>query len=69
MALSRVVQEQRKTQKRVNALRYNVIPRYRETIRYIENALEEEERDEFFDPEDEYYEEENDRYFEDEEEW
>jgi V/A-type H+-transporting ATPase subunit D len=48
MALRRVVQEQRKTQKRVNALRYNVIPRYRETIRYIENALEEEERDALF---------------------
>ena len=48
MALRRVVQEQRKTQKRVNALRYNVIPRYRETIRFIENALEEEERDALF---------------------
>ena len=48
MALRRVMQEQRKTQKRVNALRYNVIPRYRETIRYIESALEEEERNTLF---------------------
>lgn len=48
MALRRVMQEQRKTQKRVNALRYNVIPRYRETISYIESALEEEERNTLF---------------------
>ena len=48
MALRRVVQEQRKTQKRVNALKYNVIPRYRETIRHIEAALEEEERNTLF---------------------
>ena len=48
MALRRVTQEQRKTQKRVNALRYNVIPSYRETIRSIENVLEEEERNALF---------------------
>jgi V/A-type H+-transporting ATPase subunit D len=48
MALRRVMQEQRKTQKRVNALRYNVIPSYRETIRNIENVLEEEERNALF---------------------
>ncbi len=48
MALRRVLQEQRKTQKRVNALKYNVIPRYRETIHYIEAALEEEERNTLF---------------------
>ena len=36
--------EQRKTQKRVNALKYNVIPRYKTTISYIESALSEEER-------------------------
>ena len=48
MALRRVLQEQRKTQKRVNALKYNVIPRYRETIRHIEAALEEEERNTLF---------------------
>lgn len=48
MALRRMLIEQRKTQKRVNALRYNVIPRYRETIRYIASALEEEERNTLF---------------------
>jgi vacuolar-type H+-ATPase subunit B/Vma2 len=30
------------------ALRYNVAPRYQETIRYIEGALEEEERNTLF---------------------
>ncbi len=48
MALHRLINEQRKAQKRVNALRYNVIPRYRRTIRYIESLLEEEERDRLF---------------------
>lgn len=47
-ALMRMLTEQRKTQKRVNALRYNVIPRYRATIRYIDSALEEEERNTLF---------------------
>jgi V/A-type H+-transporting ATPase subunit D len=35
-------------QKRVNALRYNVIPRYRDTLRYVESCLEEEERSTLF---------------------
>ncbi|GAB4354265.1 MAG: V-type ATP synthase subunit D [Gammaproteobacteria bacterium] len=48
MALWRLLEEQRKTQKRVNALRYNIIPRYRETQRYIESVLEEEERNTLF---------------------
>ena len=48
MALWRLLEEQRKTQKRVNALRYNIIPRYRETLRYIEAVLEEEERNTLF---------------------
>ena len=43
-ALLRLLAEQRKTQTRVNALRYNVIPRYRATVRFITAALEEEER-------------------------
>lgn len=38
-ALWRLLTEQRKTQKRVNALKYNVIPRYQTTIRYIESAI------------------------------
>jgi len=47
-ALWRLLAEQRKTQKRVNALKYNVIPRYHETIRFIQGALEEEERNALF---------------------
>ena len=47
-ALRRMLHEQRKTQKRVNALKYNVIPRYRDTIHYIEANLEEEERNMLF---------------------
>jgi V/A-type H+-transporting ATPase subunit D len=43
-ALRRLLEAQRKTQKRVNALKYNVIPRFRATIHYIESALAEEER-------------------------
>ena len=48
MALQRLLVEQRRTQKRVNALKYNVIPRYQATVRYIESALEEEERNTLF---------------------
>ncbi len=44
ISLLRMLEEQRKTRKRVNALKYNVIPRYKETIRFIEASLEEEER-------------------------
>ncbi len=47
-ALWRLLEEQRKTQKRVNALKYNVIPRYRRTIKYVESSLEEEERNVLF---------------------
>ncbi len=42
--LGRLIDEQRKAQKRVNALKYNVIPRYQTTIHKIESILEEEER-------------------------
>ncbi|MEY6431110.1 V-type ATP synthase subunit D [Thioalkalicoccus limnaeus] len=48
MALHRLMEEQRKAQKRVNALRYNIIPRYRRTIQFIQSALEEEERNTLF---------------------
>jgi V/A-type H+/Na+-transporting ATPase subunit D len=44
-ALWRLLEEQRKTQKRVNALRYNIIPRYQRTVSFVESSLEEEERD------------------------
>lgn len=47
-ALWRLLTEQRKTQKRVNALKYNVIPRYQNTIRQIESVLAEEERNTLF---------------------
>lgn len=47
-ALWRLLAEQRKTQKRVNALKYNIIPRYLGTIRFIESTLEEEERNTLF---------------------
>lgn len=47
-ALWRLLAEQRKTQKRVNALKYNVIPRYQNTIRYVESLLSEEERNSLF---------------------
>ena len=48
MALARLMEEQRKAQKRVNALKYNIIPRYRRTIHFIQAALEEEERNTLF---------------------
>ena len=47
-ALWRLLEEQRKTQKRVNALKYNVIPRFERTISYVEATLEEEERNTLF---------------------
>ncbi len=47
-ALRRFVLEQRKTQKRVNALKYNIIPRYRATVSHIRQALEEDERNTLF---------------------
>lgn len=46
--LWRLLEEQRKTQKRVNALKYNVIPTYQATIRFINITLEEEERNTLF---------------------
>jgi V/A-type H+/Na+-transporting ATPase subunit D len=48
IALHRLMEEQRKTQKRVNALKYNIIPLYRRTIHFIQSALEEEERNTLF---------------------
>ncbi len=47
-ALWRLLEEQRKTQKRVNALKYNIIPKYRNTIHFIQSTLEEEERNTLF---------------------
>jgi V/A-type H+-transporting ATPase subunit D len=47
-ALWRLLAEQRKTQKRVNALKYNIIPAHEQTIRHIELVLEEEDRTTLF---------------------
>jgi V/A-type H+-transporting ATPase subunit D len=47
-ALWRLLEEQRKTQKRVNALKYNIIPKFKRTIKFIESTLEEEERNTLF---------------------
>ncbi|MFK5970166.1 MAG: V-type ATP synthase subunit D [Candidatus Marithrix sp.] len=47
-ALWRLLEEQRKTQKRVNALKYNVIPKYHTTISFIKDTLEEEDRNALF---------------------
>ncbi|KAA6184964.1 V-type ATP synthase subunit D [Thiohalocapsa marina] len=48
IALHRLMEEQRKAQKRVNALKYNIIPLYQRTIRFIQSSLEEEERNTLF---------------------
>ena len=48
MALYRLITEQRKAQKRVNALKYNIIPSYQRVIKRIAEALEEEERGTLF---------------------
>ncbi|MGB1110154.1 MAG: V-type ATP synthase subunit D [Gammaproteobacteria bacterium] len=48
MTLYRLISEQRKAQKRVNALKYNIIPTYRQVIHRIGDALEEEERGTLF---------------------
>jgi len=48
MTLYRLISEQRKAQKRVNALKYNIIPGYEEAIHRISDALEEEERGTLF---------------------
>jgi V/A-type H+/Na+-transporting ATPase subunit D len=47
-ALWRLLLEQRKTQKRVNALKFNIIPALQRRIRFIQSALEEEERNTLF---------------------
>jgi len=46
-AVFRLAREVRKPQRRVNALEKIFIPSYVETLRFISDALEERERDEF----------------------
>ncbi|MGO9444532.1 MAG: V-type ATP synthase subunit D [Thiobacillaceae bacterium] len=47
-ALWRLLSASRKTRKRVNALKYNIIPRYQTTFRHISQILEEDERNTLF---------------------
>lgn len=47
-ALWRLLAASRKTQKRVNALKYNIIPRYHATLHYVRQVLEEDERNMLF---------------------
>jgi V/A-type H+-transporting ATPase subunit D len=48
VSILRLAIELKKTQRRANALHYLFIPEYRETIQYLENTLEEKERQELF---------------------
>ncbi len=47
-AVWRLTREIKKTQRRVNALENIFIPRYQETLKFIESTLEEKERDDLF---------------------
>lgn len=46
-AIFRLAKELEKTQRLLNALEYMIIPRYQSAIRYIQQTLEEREREEF----------------------
>jgi V/A-type H+-transporting ATPase subunit D len=46
--LWRLLAASRKTRKRVNALKYNIIPRYQTTLQHIRQVLEEDERNTLF---------------------
>lgn len=46
--LWRLAEELKRTVRRTNALNYMIIPAYRETIHYLEGALEERERESLF---------------------
>lgn len=47
-ALWRLLAASRKTRQRVNALKYNIIPRYQATVTRIRAALEEDKRNTLF---------------------
>lgn len=44
----KLAKEIEKTQKRTNALQHIQIPKYKEQVKYIQNVLEEKEREDFF---------------------
>jgi len=46
--LSRLIDEHRKVQKRVNALKYNIIPSHEATIKFIHDIMEESDRESIF---------------------
>jgi len=46
--LSRLIDEHRKIQKRVNALKYNIIPSHEATIKFIHDSMEESDRESIF---------------------
>ena len=48
ITLYRLANELKKTQRRANALSNIFIPEYRDTIKYLEDSLEEKEREELF---------------------
>ncbi len=47
-SIFKLAREIEKTSKRTNALQHILIPRYREQVKYIEEVLEEKEREDFF---------------------
>jgi len=47
-SIFKLAKEIEKTQKRTNALQYIQIPRYKEQVKYIQDVLEEKEREDFF---------------------
>ena len=48
VSVYKLANEVKKTQKRTNALQNIQIPRYRELVKFIQDALEEKEREDFF---------------------
>lgn len=47
-SIFKLAKEIQKTQKRTNALQHIQIPKYKEQVKYIQDALEEKEREDFF---------------------
>ncbi|MHC1750225.1 MAG: V-type ATP synthase subunit D [Cellulosilyticaceae bacterium] len=47
-SIFKLAKEIEKTQKRTNALQYIQIPKYKEQVKYIQDVLEEKEREDFF---------------------